>query len=224
MTGNTMSTETARCSAKSDQDLKPWARLQKHTLSHLTYFPFKKTENWWNLKFTNLPFEFEIKIRRSVWVYLSMCKLYKRKNETIPANLWANASYKNLPEQGILQRLWGPSQCSSNSHVNPPPDSKSKETVFSLFWRFYFPIQTEVEETAFWLKAQEWRSFTCIWSITDLAELSEIPRSAEGPPQMTPTLRTLSFSFSVSSFAMIPSSTTSAAARGTPAPRHHRVA
>lgn len=41
ITGNTMSTEAARCSAKSDKDWKPWARLQKWRISPAVIFNLK---------------------------------------------------------------------------------------------------------------------------------------------------------------------------------------
>lgn len=50
-------------------------------------------------------------------------------------------------------------------------------------------------------------SRTWIWSRTDLTEFREIPRSADGPPQMRPTLRFLLLIFC---FFSSPSSTTSA--------------
>ena len=59
---------------------------------------------------------------------------------------------------------------------------------------------------------------TSMWSSTDRAELREIPRSAEGPPQIKPTLRTL-----LSSFETRLSSTTASvveAARVSPTPEH----
>lgn len=53
---------------------------------------------------------------------------------------------------------------------------------------------------------------TCKWSRTDLAELREIPRSAEGPPHMRPSFSTLTFSLPFSTTA-----TSGAEARGTAA-------
>lgn len=62
---------------------------------------------------------------------------------------------------------------------------------------------------------------TCMWSRTDLAELREIPRSADGPPQMSPTLKAphfwlcFSLSIPVTAISATPSlASTLAAERG----------
>lgn len=65
-----------------------------------------------------------------------------------------------------------------------------------------------------------YRYSTWMWSRTDLAELREIPRSAEGPPHIRPTLRTLPASCCFSSSSTTRSSTTSIVERGTPTPKH----
>lgn len=135
--------------------------------------------------------------------------------------------YINEPEQGILQMHWGQRQCNSNSHVYHLPVSNSKQAIFSL--TIYYTIFSASKQNLKKITASSTlyseETLTWMWSRTDRAELREIPRSPEGPPQTTPTLRTLPFSFSFTSspLSITRPPTASAVARGTPTPRHHVI-
>lgn len=65
-----MSTELARCFAKSDNVSNPWARLQNDDLATFQNFTLKKQNS--KFQFDIIPVKFEIKICRCVGIQLKV--------------------------------------------------------------------------------------------------------------------------------------------------------
>lgn len=85
----------------------------------------------------------------------------------------------------IWRTLSDCSECNSSSHANHLPIRTPTLARRNRKLSNYRP-NPKINRFKKQRELQTW-----IWSSTDRAELSEIPRSAEGPPQMRPTLKIL---------------------------------